>query len=81
MDDQIHLPAGPIIGGLVSSAILFVGWLLRTGLSQSFENLKASIDANAKATDKLASAMETMVARQADHEARLTAIERWQERQ
>lgn len=81
MDDQIHIPAGPLIGGLVSSAILFVGWLLRTGLGQSFANLKASIDANAKATEKLAAAMESMVVRQADHEARLTALERWQERQ
>jgi molybdopterin synthase catalytic subunit len=75
MDDQIHLPTGVIASAFIGASIAFVGWVIKTALGETLSNLRKSIEANVKATDRLASIMDKLSDRQLDHEARISALE------
>jgi hypothetical protein len=66
---------GVVASAIIGTAIALVGWIIRTAMGETLRNLRQSIEANVKATDRLADVMDKLADRQTDHESRISALE------
>jgi hypothetical protein len=76
---SIQVDGGVIASAMISGAVAFLAWIIRTAARSALDGLKASIDNHARAIDILASEVKEMRVEVSDIKHRLTVVETRQE--
>lgn len=76
VENEVHVPAGTIIGVLMAAAVGFVGWVIRVSARQVLKGFEEALSRHASSIDANTSAIQRMQVHLAEIDARLRMVER-----
>ena len=77
---DIRVDGGVIASALISGAVAFLAWIIKTAAREALNGLKQSIDHHASAIDELAMEVKEMRTEVSDLKTRMVRVETWHDK-